>query len=201
LGYLNINFVNENENVSPYSKSHNSLSKIKDIVWVKTIYSNISKIVSFSIFDAKIKKNLNFLNWRSYFIKNKPISGILFKKKSMLKYFFNLLLLMSKYLYNFKTSKFLKKKLIKIPLVSIMFYFLNHFKKSNFLIFNFRKKIKLPEIEFIKNKSNSKLIKYYNQDQTKDYIINTLFYWDESQLFNSNSKKNFYEWIDLVRVN
>jgi hypothetical protein len=108
---------------------------------------------------------------------------------------------MSKYLYNFETSKFLKKKLIRIPLVSIMFYFLNHFKKSNFLIFNFKKKLKLPEIEFIKNKSNSKLIKYYNQDQTKDYIINTLFYWDENQLFNNNSKKNFYEWIDLVRVN
>lgn len=59
--------------------------------------------------------------------------------------------------------------------------------------------IQLPHVVFIENNKNSKIIKYYNQDQTKDFLVNAIYYWNNYLSFPLLGK-NIYDWVDMLGV-
>ena len=71
LGYLNnttvVNKIKFNETSSVVS-----FLKIKDLIWVNSIYSNLNNIVYFKILNnTKTKKYINYFYWRLFFFKIK----------------------------------------------------------------------------------------------------------------------------------
>ena len=74
-----------------------------------------------------------------------------------------------------------KRWILKRHLNEILGYFLKKKQKIKIPSSDWEKKggkwgIQLPHVVFIENNKNSKIIKYYNQDQTKDFLVNAIYY-------------------------